>query len=550
MKVVRPIPITNSELAVSSIPEPDTSRGEVEFVPDRRSVNFYDKNPAQPNSNFRNAAYVSGHGYYVLTNVDIELYDEDFNFVTSRGVDSGLGSRERIFSSYDPETGLSSGVYVLYRDSGNTFYTLASYEYDLSSYTGTVTINPDAGNLNAKEFCGSIAGGRDTFTFAIRDQLPSPPNTPMTFYEFEYEFNTNGAVKVVVGQQSIWDYVYRYDLAYTDKGVALMGFTDDAPGQDFITDIFFLSSDYIVNERITLSLKTQFRSSVFVWNGTDFQCWCASTAFGVPSGDFVVESYDPQGVTRGVYLPGDRVIKTNVHKVYQCAVKTSEDPEQGVINVPQTWVEVGATNRWAMFDYKRTTKSVDGSSLDLEIDFISTVDAVSVFNFSGVDTIRVIATSETSGEVYNTLHDTDGLTELVDLDIPPFDDLTISIQFTGANITVGEVVVGLSRELGVLVAGVVSDRIDYSRLVYDDFGEVEYVERPIVKYITYPIAVPKKDALSIERYLDELKGTQSVWVGDSGGDDLITTFGRIERSPMTYNNQAIVEYQIKVRGSI
>ena len=115
---------------------------------------------------------------------------------------------------------------------------------------------------------------------------------------------------------------------------------------------------------------------------------------------------------------------------------------------------------------------------------------------------------------------------------------------------IGEVVVGESKRLGTLLAGAVSDRTDYSRYTYDEFGNLEYVPRPIVKYNTYPIRIDKVDAPEIELYLDSLKGKLAVWIGDIGDGEYLTARGNLERSPMTYSNPTMIEYLIKVRGSI
>ena len=101
-----------------------------------------------------------------------------------------------------------------------------------------------------------------------------------------------------------------------------------------------------------------------------------------------------------------------------------------------------------------------------------------------------------------------------------------------------------------MLKGATSDRIDYSTTKFDEFGEETYVNRPIIKNSTYPVVIDKKIAPSIQRYLDSINGQSMLWVGGIGDEQFMTTYGKIQRSPIVYENLSKVQYQIKVRGSI
>lgn len=512
MKVVKPIPVTDDNFVSSSIPEPDAAAGEVEWIPDRFS-GFLFTNKSYPDQGFIHAVKVGGTLYALETkevnigsNGVIHKYDNNGAHVGSFSVDGsiksfGISEDLNRLVGVDP----ANGAVIEYNLSSESFVRSVSIAGDVSTPRGITYGDGSYFVLDSTE--QKIARFDSNFNFQSRDTVLDDATSNLWSLNFlaggfcSYVNSLTGELKAArIGSSDI-----QWKIP-----------TSEAAGSNF--SIF---GHYYSDGNPSVLNFTEDKSYLYV-----------------------------DGIYDGLYKPSDRAVKSSAHKLYQCAIATSQDPEEGVATVPPTWVEVSPTNRWAMFDYKRSTQSESSSPLTISLDPDGIIDSVSVFDIEEVSTIKVVATSASSGEVYNQTHTVTGLVELVILDIPPFSDLVIDLTFTGGAMLVGEVVVGESKELGVLVSGVVSDRIDYSRTTYDDFGNVTDVPRPIVKYITYPIRMLKSDAPGIERYLDALRGSQAVWVGDIGGGDLIITFGRIERSPMTYDNPSIVEYQIKVRGSI
>ncbi len=519
MRVIKPIAITNTEFLSSTIPEPDPSVGEVVWT----NAGFIGDSVPE----ILNAVAVTYDGdRYSVIGWDSSsliatayIYDSNFNFVTSKTFTSGQPyvSGDKIDACFD-------GVNFWFSNGDQISM------YDTNWNYANKTINTDADFANA--YVQTICSDGAHIYLAMKDF------TDATYKMAKYELISSGFVESKELQAnleiSLLGSAYQGGLI---KHIARGSFDSD-PIRVYTTGTNLDGFDNVAElESLDPQLDIGFERTSNGYITLN------------PTGKRIVK-FKVNYSLDGVYEPEDRVIKTNTHKVYQCSIATSDDPEAGVIKIPPTWVEVSATNKWAMFDYKKGVKTKNSSSIDVQLEFQSAVTAVSALALENVTSIRVIATSASAGEVYNKLHDTTGLIELVDLDLPPFNDLTIEVEFVGVDVQVGELVVGDVKYLGALVAGVVSDRIDYSRLVYDDFGEVTYIERPIVKYTTYPVAIGRSEAPGIENYLDSIKGVQAVWVGDSGGGDLVVTYGRIERSPMTYSNPSIVEYQIKVRGSI
>ena len=68
------------------------------------------------------------------------------------------------------------------------------------------------------------------------------------------------------------------------------------------------------------------------------------------------------------YKPKEQTILTSTHRKYQCATETRDNPVDGIAKVPPTWIDIGPTNKWALFDEKttETTKSAGNYTIQLK----------------------------------------------------------------------------------------------------------------------------------------------------------------------------------------
>lgn len=502
MKVVKPISVTSSELISSSIAEPDTSVGEVEWSSNLNDSWFSVDESVTSISSSQTVDYVINFdgGSHIMS----EYLNGTLQYQGAVTAVNSLASDSHYYNGFvyiadltdvryfDVST-KSSGTMSITGgvESGTVWTSIASY--------GTSFYLYDRGNKKIKQY--SLSGSTLTYQSEVSVNIGNEyPKLTVS--------SNGGFLSLKNGEVDI----------YTDAFTLI--------GTKTLDDVAFGSESYggIANNGSLIKIANPNKSRV--------------------------ESYDYSLRYNGLYAVGYRVIKTSTHMIYQCSTETDLDPEDSISNVPPEWVEVGPTNKWSMFDNKRTVKSSSSGAISVSLEFDNQTDSINILSMENATSVSIIATSNSSGEVYNQSFDVTNKIDLVVLDIPPFDDLTYDVIVSGSQIKVGEIVVGVSRDLGTLVSGVVSDRIDYSRIEYDDFGNDEYIERPMVKYTTYPVMIPKSESPSVELYLDNLQKAQALWVGDTGGGDLLVTYGRLERSPITYSNPSIVEYLIKVRGSI
>lgn len=283
-----------------------------------------------------------------------------------------------------------------------------------------------------------------------------------------------------------------------------------------------------------------------------------------------ITPYSETYTNLGAYKKDDEVVYLPNHTKYIClANETFSNPsETATGDANAEWLKIGPSNRWSMLD--KFIKNKTKSTVDFTVEITPGVlfDTVSFFGITGVDTIRVEVLRGTD-VIYDETKSFVDVNSIVDwysyffyqlthreedvfFNIPPYLDTKLRVTFTGtgSGIEVGAMPFGMSQPMGVVCINTKSDTKDYSDIEYDQFGELSEIERPVVSYNTYEIDVKKTLAKSIERKLKDLRGKNALWIGDIGDGQQLITYGRYERSPLTYSNHSIVSYSVKVRGSI
>lgn len=261
---------------------------------------------------------------------------------------------------------------------------------------------------------------------------------------------------------------------------------------------------------------------------------------------------------RQPYFQGESAIKQLNHMRYSATTTTRDDPELGASKIPPTWVAVGPTNKYAMFDASTSQKSFFGSGAkQVVLNDVPLSNALGLFAISGIDSVTLTVKDQGGAtlhtETKSTLDQSGAFNDLSVSDLlfeyPPFSDTDITVSFTGSDMYVGAVAVGLAEEIGTAVAGTALGDTDYSTLEYDEFGNTKYIERPIVPYHTFQVDVDKAFAMAVARKIQSVRGVNAVWIADIGEAESLVALGRCERSPITYDNPSLVSYSIKVRGT-
>ena len=284
------------------------------------------------------------------------------------------------------------------------------------------------------------------------------------------------------------------------------------------------------------------------------------------------------------YATGDKVMVTDpgVHKRYESVTGSNTDnypPDDDGSN----WLELGATNRWAMFrqpialatksneTYSEATYAVDtidgtaeGIAVTLEPGVLT--DAIALFNLSGAFADIKVETSD--GVAYErrinlveTMSDSDWwtfffgdyerITEFARFDLPLADESKIFVsvfESDGNKAECGALVVGRGINLGVTTYGTSHGIVDFSRKDRDTFGNPIITERRFAREVTYDVfGQPRTKSSFVQRRLAEVRATPVVYEG-SPDDPATLVYGFFKEFDIVLTSFSHFEATVEVEG--
>lgn len=272
----------------------------------------------------------------------------------------------------------------------------------------------------------------------------------------------------------------------------------------------------------------------------------------------------------GTYSLGNRVVKSSTHSVYEVVAdpSTTDEPEEGVNATPATWVYVGPTNKYKMFDQANNTAS---ESDNIVVDFtpIQLVNSVAAFNVS-CDSITVKVYDLTNAVVYEKLTVMTGrpmvngwynyfyggfsiTTKFVLLDLPPTTQNRIEVAFTGigGSASVGTLIFSKQVQVGDAQWGTSAELLDFSNPSEDSFGNITYSDGFTAALVNYDIMI---DTASINPVFTEFKsmGKQpAVFVGNPANiGDATLVYGFVRDFQSVYTWPTKSKISLTVRGLV
>lgn len=234
---------------------------------------------------------------------------------------------------------------------------------------------------------------------------------------------------------------------------------------------------------------------------------------GTLSASNVPETDWPEWSNATVYADGAKVIKAATHRIYESlvAANVANDPAGS----SGKWLDVGPTNRWAMFDQAlgTATSRVGGITVTLapgEADAIALLDVVG-------STVRV-----QKGAYDETEPVVSGAASFIDL---PGGSGNITVTVAGAGtVSVGTLIVGTLVTLGITEDRPSTGITDFSRKEVDDFGEATIVERAWSKRMTVG-ALIRTDAVDVvANRIAAVRTKPSLWIA-LRGTSALTIYG-------------------------
>lgn len=241
------------------------------------------------------------------------------------------------------------------------------------------------------------------------------------------------------------------------------------------------------------------------------------------------------------YIAGNRVIYS--HVVYECLVgNTGAQPDQNTGGTTPKWLNLGATNRWKMFDEKVGSQTVKADAITLTvapglIDSIAFLDLVATeIILSMTDPVEGLVYSETV-DLVSKATIVDGYTyffepiittdSVVLLGIPPYQNASISItiNYPAGNAAVGTIAFGMQKELGVTQYQPTISITDYSKKEVDTFGNYSVLQRAYSKRLECELHVKNVNIDVLHRTLSEYRATPVIWVGADDGYSSMIIYG-------------------------
>ena len=224
-----------------------------------------------------------------------------------------------------------------------------------------------------------------------------------------------------------------------------------------------------------------------------------------------------------------------MHRVYESlqAANTGHYPTLAASST--WWVDVGPTNKWAMFDLERNTGTTQASPLTVvitpgeRIDSLALVgliaDSVTITVTSGGPTVYTATVDLSTREVLNWydyfFQPFSFATSVAKFDLPPYVNGIITVTITRASgaVTCGGLITGLSTYLGITLGQALSDALNFSRIERDDFGNATLVPRRSVPKASLQILCDKANVNAARAVRDALSGAPALWSGLDDADD-------------------------------
>jgi hypothetical protein len=279
-----------------------------------------------------------------------------------------------------------------------------------------------------------------------------------------------------------------------------------------------------------------------------------------------VPETDAPAWTAGTYTLGTQRIYE--HRVYEVIVaSTTARPDIGAAAIPPSWLDLGATNRFKMFDQIINTQTVYAAEIDVDITPAAIVNAAAFFGLSGNE-ITLTVTDPLEGVVYtetrslqdNTLiidwypyffEEISYLSDMVFLNLPAYGSATLNAVIDNgvSDATVGEVVIGKQRTLGVTNFGTDVSIQDYSVKSTDEFGNTIIVQRAFAKRADYDVTVETSTVAAVQKSLADIRTTPTVFVGDENRPETVV-YGFYKQFNIVLSTPSISDCSIEVEGLV
>lgn len=244
------------------------------------------------------------------------------------------------------------------------------------------------------------------------------------------------------------------------------------------------------------------------------------------------------------YAEGAEVVHKN--QAWESLSSNSDEPDVGAASDPPTWLRLGWSNQYRMFREGQDSKTTATGDIDVTLDFSPSITTLAALGVTG-NTVQLIVTDSVEGIVYDETIDlyqpsATGWWEFYFLPyevsqvaifegIPPYPGAEYNLIVTANNptdpVSVGRVVAGTARTLGVTNYGTSIQLQDYSTKERDGFGNLVLVPRRAVNLVDYEVTVQSAQVDYVIRTLKSVLSTPTLVIGETNYGSTIT-FGVLQ----------------------
>lgn len=232
-------------------------------------------------------------------------------------------------------------------------------------------------------------------------------------------------------------------------------------------------------------------------------------------------------VSGTTYAVGDVRIRTATHRKYErlTAGAGTTAPESDAVN----WLDVGPTNKWAMFDLFRNTATAQASPLTVVIEPNARVNSIALMGLQADSiTITMTVSAVVMYTVTANLLIHSSLTwsdyfygtfsrqpSFIKFDLPLFANAVITVTLTRASgdVQCGALCLGRYVDLGAVQSQARSDGLNFSTVTRDAFGNATLVPRRTVPKTDQTLIVDKLQVDSLRAARAALNAVPAVWSG-------------------------------------
>lgn len=278
--------------------------------------------------------------------------------------------------------------------------------------------------------------------------------------------------------------------------------------------------------------------------------------------NFLVEDPNPAWVA-GTYNFGD--IRTLNKRRWEVRVaSTTAQP-----GTNSDWADIGPTNLWAAWDDESITQAELNDEIHYQIQVDDLITGITFMNAVGFEVQVVITPNGGGSPVFDETRQLQDLSQIVDWyswTVEPRDEFSDRESFLNLPLEVGAVIdlyvrnmggvakiglisVGRKRVFAVTEFGVAIGIEDYSRYLFDEFGNLDIIKRGMADTISYPLVVDTNQNARAVRLLKRLAGTPCVWIGAEYRPETIV-YGVYQRWSDVIGNGALSTIDLDVKGYV